>query len=67
MSLTNAIDATEHLTLRELPAHVHVGPRTLMRSIYMFCVVCETIICASNLRSPPQAWSAHQQGEYQHV
>ena len=26
MSLTNAIDATEHLTLRELPARVHVGP-----------------------------------------
>ncbi|CAK9084333.1 Uncharacterized protein SCF082_LOCUS40067 [Durusdinium trenchii] len=26
MSLTSAIDATEHLLLRELPAHVHVGP-----------------------------------------
>ena len=26
MSLSDAIAATQHLTLRELPAHVHVGP-----------------------------------------
>ena len=26
MSLSYAIAATQHLTLRELPAHVHVGP-----------------------------------------
>lgn len=26
MSLTDAIEATEHLTLRELSSHVHVGP-----------------------------------------
>ena len=29
MSLSDAIGATEHLTLRELPAHVHVGPLPL--------------------------------------
>ena len=26
MSLSDAIEATEHLTLRDLPQHVHVGP-----------------------------------------
>ena len=29
MSLSTAIDATEHLTLRELGSHVHVGPLPL--------------------------------------
>ena len=44
MSLSNAIAATQHLTLRELPAHVHVGPLPV-GSVTPICLPLEFLVC----------------------